>query len=120
MDLQQELRNICQEVPGCKAAILMNLDGMVVMRHVEEEGGLDDEVLLIELTASVKQALGAVENGGGGRLQELVLHFERGTLVMRLLQEEHFIAMLIDPQALSGKSRYVLRTRSQPLANDLF
>lgn len=120
MDLQQELKNICREVAGCKAAVLMNLEGLVVMRHVEEDAGLDDEVLLIELTAALKQALGAVDNSGGGGLRELVLHFERGSLVVRFLEEDHFIAMLMEPAALSGKGRYVLRHRSRPLAQDLF
>ena len=120
MDIQAELETMCQEVPGCRAAVIMNLDGLVVLRHVAEAGGLDDEVLLVELSSSVRQAIKAVASVEGGELIEFSMSFDAGQLVVRLLQDEHFVALLLDPPALAGKGRYVLRSRSLALINELF
>jgi len=120
MDIQMELEQMCREVPGCRAAVIMNLDGLVVLRHVAEPGGLDDEILLVQLSSSVRQAIKAVASVEGGELIEFSMAFEAGQLVVRLLKEEHFVALLLDPPALAGKGRYVLRSRSLGLINELF
>jgi hypothetical protein len=98
----------------------MNLDGLVVLRHVVKEGGLDDEVLLVELSSSVRQAIQAVASVEGGELIEFSMSFDAGSLVVRMLPDEHFVALLLDPPALAGKGRYVLRSRSQALIEEMF
>lgn len=120
MDLQAELEAMCRAVPGCRAAMVMNLDGLVVLRHVAQAGGIDDEVLLVELSGSVRQAIQAVANVEGGELIEFSMSFDAGSLVVRLLKEEHFVALLLDPPGLAGKGRYVLRSRSQALIEEMF
>jgi predicted regulator of Ras-like GTPase activity (Roadblock/LC7/MglB family) len=120
MSFREELEQICEEVPGCWASVLMNLDGMVVHRHIARDVGIDDEVLLVELTGSLKQALQAITSAEGGQLGEYCVSFDRGTVVARMLQDEHFVAALLGPGGLVGKGRYSLRRHSLPLIQDLF
>ena len=120
MSFQDELKQICNEVPGCWASVIMNLDGMVVHRHLAQDIGMDDEVLLVELTGSMKQALRATNSAEGGELGEFSVSFERGTVVARMLKDEHFVAALLEPKGLVGKGRYALRHHSLPLIKELF
>ncbi len=120
MSFQDELESICQHVPGCQSAVVMNLDGMVVGRQDNGECELDIEILLVELTSSLKQALQALVSMQGGEMAEMSILFDKGALVVRLLQEEHFVAMLLEPGALVGRGRYALRRHSQPLIKELF
>ncbi len=120
MSFQDELAEICNEVPGCWASVLMNLDGLVVHRHLAKDVGLDDEVLLVELTGSLKQALQAASSAEGGELGEFCVSFDRGMVVVRMLKDEHFVAALLDPQGWVGKGRYSLRRHSLPLIQELF
>ena len=120
MSFKQELEDICREVPGCWASVLMNLDGLVVHRHLAKDVGMDDEVLLVELTSSMKQALQATTSVDGGELGEFSVSFDKGTVVARMLKDEHFIALLMDPTGLVGKGRYSLRRHSLPLIQELF
>jgi predicted regulator of Ras-like GTPase activity (Roadblock/LC7/MglB family) len=120
MSFQDELKQICNEVPGCWASVLMNLDGLVVHRHLAEDVGMDDEVLLVELTGSMKQALQATISAEGGELGEFSVSFDRGTVVARMLKDEHFVAALLGPGGLVGKGRYALRRHSLPLIQELF
>jgi predicted regulator of Ras-like GTPase activity (Roadblock/LC7/MglB family) len=103
MSFREELAQICEEVPGCWASVVMNLDGMVVHRHLAQDVGMDDEVLLVELSGSLKQALHATVSAEGGELEEFCVSFDRGTVVVRMLKDEHFVAALLGPQGLVGK-----------------
>ena len=120
MSFREELAQICEEVPGCWASVLMNLDGVVVHRHLAQDVGMDDEVLLVELTSSMKQALQATTRSDGGELGEYCVSFDRGTVVVRMLKDEHFVAALLGPKGLVGKGRYSLRRHSLPLIQELF
>ncbi len=120
MELQKQLENMCREVDGCRAVWLMNLDGLLVLRHVEQEGDMDDEILLVEMSSIVRQAAQAIRNVEGGELLEFTTSFDRGTLVIRLLKDDHFIALLLEPPAYAGKGRYVLRRHSPALIQELF
>lgn len=120
MDLQKHLEDMCREVEGCRAVWLMNVDGLMVLRHVEQESDMDDEILLIEMSSIVRQATQAIKNVEGGELLEFTTSFDRRTLVIRVLKDGHFIALLLDPPAFAGKGRYVLRLHSPALIQELF
>jgi len=120
MSFQDTLKSICQQVPGCRSAVVMNIEGMEVARHQEGEDDLDIEVLLIELTGSVKMAVQAAAAVEGGQVDEFSLSFDKGQLAIRLLNEEHFLAILLEPGGLLGKGRYVMRCQSDELKKELF
>ena len=64
----------------------------------------------------VKQAVQMLEIGVA---QEIAIHAERMTTVIRVLSDEYFVAVVVQPQGNSGKARYLMRTRAQTLLNNL-
>jgi len=119
MIFQQELEAICQEAPGCHEAVLMNFDGLVVFRHVVKESDINAEDFLVELTDAIKRTQQAVGSANGGGLGEFTLAFDKATLVVRFLKDDHFVALLMEPTALEGRGRYALRCHSLALAQEL-
>ncbi len=119
MSFQEELKAICKQVPGVISAVVMNLDGLIVARQDEGQAPLDIEILLIELTNSMKQSIEAAASVEGGAVLEYSLSMDKGELIVRLLRDEHFVALLAGPGALVGRGRYILRIHAQPLIDDL-
>ena len=119
MSFQEELQAICKQVPGSHSAVVMNLDGLIVARQDESQAAPDIEILLIELTNSLKQALQAAESVEAGAVGEYSLSMDKGELIVRLLRDEHFVALLTEPGALVGRGRYALRVHSRSLIDEL-
>jgi len=120
MALQERLEDMCKKVPGVQVAMVMNLDGLVVVRHVAKQDGMDDEILVVEISGAVRQAMQAVTSVDGGTLSEFAIHFEKGALVGRYLKDDHFVAMLLSPTAFLGQCRHELRCQRLPLIQELF
>jgi predicted regulator of Ras-like GTPase activity (Roadblock/LC7/MglB family) len=119
MSFQEELETICQDMPDCLAAVLMNIEGLVVTQHVPQPSDLDIELLLVEMTNGLKQLISAVASADGGSLGDISLNFSKGSLVVRFLDEEHFVGMLMRPSGIIGKGRYLLRRHGLALRQEL-
>lgn len=119
MSFTEELKAICEEVRGSRAALVMSLDGISVARHINGEGGPDVETLIVEMVGPLCQAVRGAANTEGGSLKEMMLAFDNGCLLVRMLRDEYFAALYLDPADLAGKGRYALRRHSLPLLKEL-
>ena len=54
-----------------------------------------------------------------GRTQEVAVRAERRTTVMRLINEQYFVALAISPTGKVGRGRYLLRTRVSSMRDAL-
>jgi predicted regulator of Ras-like GTPase activity (Roadblock/LC7/MglB family) len=120
MSFEQELEAICNEVPGAQTAWVMSLDGISVANHDAKTNKLDAEILLIEMIGSLKQAFGALSSVSAGELNAMELVFGNGSLLVSLLNEEHFVALLLAPEALIGKGRYAIRRHTLALRKEFY
>ncbi len=119
MSFEEELEAICSSVDGARSAVLMSRDGISVAIHKLDERGPDDETMLIELVASLNQAVSAAQASGAAPLSSVDLHTGIGTIIVRWLSEEYFVALMLNPGALDGHARYVLRIHSLALEKEL-
>ncbi|MBN2494821.1 MAG: hypothetical protein JXR96_09550 [Deltaproteobacteria bacterium] len=118
MSFKEELEAICRQVPGSRAAMVMSMDGIVVMKSASG-AEVDIESLGVEIVGPLKLAAQAVQNTSMGDLATLELETQTGTLLVRQLLDEYFVALLLGPGALVGKGRYVLRVHGQALKDEL-
>lgn len=119
MSFQGELEAICAEVPGSQTATVMSLDGIAVANHSVAEPALDTEALFVELVGPLKQAISAMGAVDAGQLDVLELAARQGVVLVRMLSEEHFVSLLLAPDALVGRGRYALRRHSPSLRREL-
>jgi len=119
MSFQSELEAICAEVPGCRTAVVMSLDGISVATHVQDAGDLDTEALLVELIGPLNQAIQVTQLVSAGSLSTFEVSTSEVTLLIRVLSEEYIIALVLAPDAIPGQGRFAIRAHSAALRAEL-
>lgn len=120
VDFRSFLTELCQELPGVALATIMGADGIPV-DSVDGVGaaGSDPAALLVEYSALLVQAGQSAQMLGAGALQEVVVRSERLSCVLRVLNSDFFLALVLTSGASLGKSRFALRVASPHLAEAL-
>ena len=80
---------------------------------------LDVETVGMEYSVILKSIRQAAELLEAGTAREVAIKAERMITVIRLLNDEYFVAITLKPSGNLGKARFLLRTRSQKLLSDL-
>jgi predicted regulator of Ras-like GTPase activity (Roadblock/LC7/MglB family) len=117
------LRNLVEGTDGAVASILMGFDGITVDSYTRtttpgappwsvETVGAEYSALL----GQIKQASAMLEFG---TTSEVSVQADGMTTVVRLLNDEYFVALAIEPSANMGRARYNLRVKSSSLIEQL-
>lgn len=119
-DFRAELERLCSGVPGVFAASVMGADGLAI-DHVEAENGagVDTAALLVEYGGLLEQVRSAAQMLAAGPLDELVVRSGKLVCVMRVLNREYFVALVLSPGASTGRARFALRVRGPRIAEAL-
>lgn len=118
---QEVLKDVVDRTEGCIAGLVMGFDGITVAFYVNPETGIPLEVETIGMEYSVilKEIRRAAEMLDAGQAREVAIQAERLTTVIRLINEEYFVALAMKPDGNYGKARFLLRTGASKLAADL-
>ena len=119
MSFEQELRGMCEETPGSRAAAVMSVDGFSVVRYVQDPGTFDIEVLFVEMSVVFKTVRTGMAAGEGGEPTTFEVESEQGTVLIRTLSDEYFVSMFLSPEAVVGRGRYAMRHHWLPLVKEL-
>ena len=113
------LREVVENADGAVAGILMGFDGITVDSYASEDAGVDMETVGSEYSQVLSQVKQAVQMLEMGRANEIAVQAEHMTTLMRLVNEEYFVAVAMKPNANLGKVRYLLRTQTPKLLENL-
>jgi predicted regulator of Ras-like GTPase activity (Roadblock/LC7/MglB family) len=100
----------------------MGFDGITVDSYTRGPSGAPPwsvETVGAEYSAllgQIKQASSMLEFGS---TSEVSVQADGMTTVLRLLNDEYFVALAIEPSANMGKARYMLRVKSSSLLEQL-
>lgn len=116
------MQKIVENAPGSKGVILMGFDGIAVEQYVRPEfaDAMDIESMAMEFSfrfLELRDAAGSLEMGA---ITDITLKAQYGTVVVRVLSKEYFVAMVLGDASNMGKSRWLLRSNAQALSADLF
>jgi predicted regulator of Ras-like GTPase activity (Roadblock/LC7/MglB family) len=115
---QETLRGLVERTEGAIASLLMGFDGITVDSYTRspsvnmETVGSEYSVVL----GQIKQAAAMLDLGSA---QEVAVQADNMTTVIRLLNEEYFVAMALAPSGNFGKARYLLRVEAPKLLENL-
>ncbi len=101
------------DLPGCRGAALVGLDGMVIEQWTLA-GDASMEPVAAELSSLLKAARGATRNTEGGPLAEVTLRTQAWSGVIRSVGDGYFLVVLTAPDALMGRTRFFV-DRAIPL-----
>lgn len=118
---REVLSDVVDRTEGGLAALVMGMDGIAVESYVRESASepLEVENIGMEFSVILKDIRKATELVDAGVAREVTIQGEKLTTVIRLINEEYFVAVALRPDGNYGKARYLLRTGATKLAAEL-
>ncbi len=113
------LRDLVDRTDGGVAGLLMASDGIAIDQYSRDEGGFDIESVGMEYSVVLKGVQRASEMLDAGDTKEVSVRTDRLTTVVRMLTDEYFVALAVEPGGNVGKARYLLRTSAPTLIENL-
>lgn len=118
---QERLKHVVDNCEGSLACVLMGFDGISLDSYVAENksDSLDIQDVGLEYSVVLKQILKTAELLEAGEVQEVAIASERLTTLVRVLNQEYFIALAMSPTGNYGKGRYLLRLTAPEIHREL-
>jgi predicted regulator of Ras-like GTPase activity (Roadblock/LC7/MglB family) len=113
------LRDVVERTEGGIAGLLMGYDGIPVENYVRADARVDVESVGMEYGVILSQIMKAAKMLEAGDAREVSIQADRLTTVMRLLNEQYFVALTMSPHGNIGKARFLLRTLTPRLLDEL-
>jgi len=116
---KEALASIVDGAEGGLAGLLMDFEGIPVEVYAKPESGFDVEVVGAEVSVLVKSIQRATEMLDAGATQEVAFHSDKLVTLVRVLNENYFLAVAMTPTANYGKARYLLRMAAPRMLQEL-
>jgi predicted regulator of Ras-like GTPase activity (Roadblock/LC7/MglB family) len=112
------IRDVVEGTDAGIAGVLMDFEGIAVESYAKRDD-FDIQAVGAEFSVilkSIQQATEALEAGGP---REIAIQSEKVTTLIRILNDEYFLAVTMDPDGNFGKVRYLMRTAAPKLLEEL-
>jgi predicted regulator of Ras-like GTPase activity (Roadblock/LC7/MglB family) len=119
MGFREHIQRIVQSTPGAVACTIMGFDGIAIDTFEQGAGDVDIPNLLVEFSAAAQQLRRNAAQSQAGSFVEMLVTSQHLSAILRPLNEEYFLAVVLKPSALTGKARYLMRLAALPLAQEL-
>ena len=118
---KEPLKKIVDNTEGGIAGVLMGFDGIEVESYTREGGGqkIDISTVAMEMSVVLKHATNAAEILEIGKLQEFSFQAEQLIMVVRLISDEYFMGIAMEPDGNFGKARFLMRVTLPKLRSEL-
>jgi predicted regulator of Ras-like GTPase activity (Roadblock/LC7/MglB family) len=119
MPYKDSLISITESVGGGLAAIIMGYDGIPIDEYITENSTFDLQLLAVEyasLLRDIKRTVDLLENGD---MEEVSIATDRLRVLIRVISEEFFLALVITAEGNYGKGRYLISREAAKLRDDL-
>lgn len=102
------LRELVDSVDGAIGAVIMGMDGISVEDYCERPE-TDLQVIGIESSSIVKEMGRAAASMDTGAVGEVIVVAESRTILVRRINEEYFITLVLNGLGNLGKGRFKLK-----------
>jgi predicted regulator of Ras-like GTPase activity (Roadblock/LC7/MglB family) len=106
------LQQVVEATEGATAGLLMGFDGIPVESYTRDENASGKDINEIGMEFSV--ILSAIRRAAvlleAGHAREVVIQAEHLTTLIRVINDEYFLALTMHPDGNPGKGRFILRT----------
>lgn len=113
------LRDVVERTEGSIAGLLMGFDGIPVEHYLRDGVTLDVEGIGMEYSVVLPHISAAAEQLDVGSAREISIQAERQTMLIRMVNDEYFVAVTLEPHGNLGKARYLLRMLTPKLLEEL-
>jgi len=116
---RENLMKIVDNVEGGLAGLLMGFDGIAVESYARDKQTLDINTVGMEFSFILTQVRKAAEILEVGKVQEISIRTESINIIIRVLNQDYFLALALGPGGNFGKGRYLLRVVAPKLQAEL-
>ena len=109
MSFLEVLKDIVDKVDGAVSSMIIGRDGMSVQEYAREKL-VDLTGLSAEASAMIKDISLAADNLGLGEAREFSIISDRCGIIMRKINTDYYLALVIKPDGNYGKGRFILKT----------
>jgi len=109
MNFLEVLKDTVDKVDGAVSAMIIGADGISVQEYAQEKL-VDLTGLSAEASAMIKDISLAADNLGLGEAKEFSIISERCGIIMRKINSDYYLALVIKPDGNYGKGRFILKT----------
>jgi predicted regulator of Ras-like GTPase activity (Roadblock/LC7/MglB family) len=111
------LKEIVCSVDGAAGAVIMGMDGISVEEYAEHEN-LDLQLIGIELSTVVKEMNRAAISMDTGPMGEMMMVNREKTVIARKINDDYFVALVLNGTGNLGKGRFKLRILVPRMASE--
>lgn len=119
MGFLEILKQAVDNVKGGIAATIMAKDGIALQNYVKESGAYDMDSLGVEYGRILEEAKNASSLLKLGEVEELSVSAQGTTIIMRLVNKDYFIAIVLGSGGNAGKARYYLKRAAAGVRKEL-
>jgi predicted regulator of Ras-like GTPase activity (Roadblock/LC7/MglB family) len=109
MSFLEVLNDTVDKVDGAVSAMIIASDGISVQEYTQEKL-VDLTGLSAEASAMIRDIGLAADNLGLGEAREFSIISDRCGIIMRKINPDYYLALVIKPDGNYGKGRFVLKT----------
>ena len=113
------LKDVVDRTEGSVSGLLMDFDGFPVEHYLRDQTNIDAETIGAEYSVVLGQIRKAADMLDAGSAREVAIQAERLTTVIRLLNDDYFVAISLLPGGNVGKAKFLLRTAQERLLQAL-
>ena len=117
---QDLLKDVVSRTEGGLAGLVMGFDGIAIDAFIaESDAPIEVENVGMEYSVILKEIKRAAELLDAGTAREVSIQAEKMTTVIRMINDDSFVAVALRPDGNYGKARFLLRTHAPKLATEL-
>ncbi len=116
---KETLRDVVDGTEGGMAGLLMDFEGLPLESYTRGESPFDIEAVGAEVSVVVKAIQRATEMLEAGDTREVAFKSAKMVTLIRVINENYFIALTLSPEGNFGKGRFLLRLAAPKLLEEL-
>lgn len=109
------LQKIVTETRGAAGAVLMGYDGIAIDQYFVPVEGMDLQLVAVEYANILKEIKNTADILDSGLMEEVSIKTDRFFVLIRILNDDYFVAMTLERDGNFGKARYLLMREAPTL-----
>lgn len=117
MIFSEVLEKLVGKVNGTYGAVIMGIDGISVEKF-QKYPDREIETSIIEYTNIYKNIQNTTNELSMGTVKEISIAAENTTILIRSINNDYFLALMIDPEGNVGRGKFELRKVISQIENE--
>jgi predicted regulator of Ras-like GTPase activity (Roadblock/LC7/MglB family) len=117
---REVLHKAIENTEGCIGILIMGIDGIAVEQVWKNDvKPINAEIILAEYTSLLRNAKRINDELLFSQLEELTTSSDNRTFILRFVNRDYFLAMILERDGNYGRGRYEMRCAELILGEDL-